>query len=687
VLDVPSFSQDHIDDPSIPLVITEGARKVDSVNSRNYCAIGVQGVWGWVGTNAKRGKTALIDWRSVALNGRTVYLAFDSDAMIKKEVHQALAQFKDFLESKEAKVNIVYLPEIDGLDKTGVDDFFVAGHTVDDLMKYAIRELKPMESEPDVAIKLPDDGRPTIQVDPTKITRTVDATLDALVTSGYEIYQRDGTIVAILRSLRKARHGLRDDAERLRIVQASTRYLQELATESAHYEVPSRFQEGSQYYRPGSCPENIINHIEARMGLPFPVLTGITTTPTIRDDGSILDQPGYDEATGLFYKPQCEYFPVPEAPRLEDAKTAIADLKEAFADFPFDQECHRSATLAACLSIVCRHMYRVAPLFAVTSNTRAAGKGLAVNVITLIATGEEPSKSSASRDDEEMRKQLLVIALDGDRTTVFDNYRGGTFGTPSLERVLTEPVIKDRILGKSASAEVMLQTVFFVTANNLQYAGDTARRVVPIALSPQVENPETRADFQHKDLLGWAKENHPRLLVAVLTIMRAYILAGKPAQSITPYGSFEEWSDLVRGALVWTGEPDPCEGRGAVEADADSGYESLRELLTSWEACYKPEARMYLKTIVSEIKKQLGSPHEGFEPNEKLIALGQALLAFDPKADGKLSALDALRLGRRLPVNNGRSRILENLTLRSERDNHTKTKNWWVEPYNGVVSF
>jgi hypothetical protein len=225
-------------------------------------------------------------------------------------------------------------------------------------------------------------------------------------------------------------------------------------------------------------------------------------------------------------------------------------MREVFEDFPFAQEYHRSAALAGVLSIPSRHLYRVVPLLAVTSNTRGSGKGLLVDVSTAIATGEEPSKSSASRDDEEMRKQLLVIALDGDRTTVFDNYRGGALGTPSLERVLTDPFVKDRILGKSESAEVMLQNVFFITANNLRYAGDMARRVVPITLSPNVENPETRSDFRHSNLLGWVKENHPRLLVEALTILRAYILAGKPAQNIPPYGSFEEWSDLVRSAIV-----------------------------------------------------------------------------------------------------------------------------------------
>ena len=34
----------------------------------------------WRGTNASGGKTPLICWQSIALNGRTIYITFDSDS-------------------------------------------------------------------------------------------------------------------------------------------------------------------------------------------------------------------------------------------------------------------------------------------------------------------------------------------------------------------------------------------------------------------------------------------------------------------------------------------------------------------------------------------------------------------------------------------------------------------------------
>ena len=71
----------------------------------------MSGVWNWRGTNELGGKTALPDWESIALNDREVFLVFDSDVMTKSGVHLALSRLKAFLESRHARVKVVYLPE------------------------------------------------------------------------------------------------------------------------------------------------------------------------------------------------------------------------------------------------------------------------------------------------------------------------------------------------------------------------------------------------------------------------------------------------------------------------------------------------------------------------------------------------------------------------------------------------
>jgi hypothetical protein len=100
VLDVHPFARHKLGDPSVPLFITEGTKKGDALVSRGLCAVTLLGVCCWRGKNDKGGKVALPEWEHIALNGRRVYVVFDSDVMTKPEVHAALARLKAFLEAK-----------------------------------------------------------------------------------------------------------------------------------------------------------------------------------------------------------------------------------------------------------------------------------------------------------------------------------------------------------------------------------------------------------------------------------------------------------------------------------------------------------------------------------------------------------------------------------------------------------
>jgi len=101
-LDVHPFCRESLRDPGVPLFVTEGIKKGDALVSRELCAVALIGVWNWRGTNERGGKMALPEWESVALNGRKVYVVFDSDVMEKREVNAALCRLKRFLESRGA---------------------------------------------------------------------------------------------------------------------------------------------------------------------------------------------------------------------------------------------------------------------------------------------------------------------------------------------------------------------------------------------------------------------------------------------------------------------------------------------------------------------------------------------------------------------------------------------------------
>ena len=156
VLDVHPRVQNMLGDPSVPLYITEGIKKGDALVSRGLCAVCLLGVWNWRGTNDQGGKVALPEWEHIALNGRQVYVVFDSDVMLKPQVYAALIRLKGFLESRGAKVAVVYLPATEGGSKQGVDDFLAAGNSVEDLLSLATTELRePPRDEEDEAMPIP----------------------------------------------------------------------------------------------------------------------------------------------------------------------------------------------------------------------------------------------------------------------------------------------------------------------------------------------------------------------------------------------------------------------------------------------------------------------------------------------------------------------------------------------------
>ena len=131
-LDVPPGVGALLDDPAVTLWITEGTRKADAAAALGLACVSLSGVWNWRGSNPVGGKVALSEWHDVALNGRRVVLAFDSDVVVKPAVSKALRELAGYLTSKGAKVAYLHLAQQD--DKAGLDDYIAAGHGVDDLL-------------------------------------------------------------------------------------------------------------------------------------------------------------------------------------------------------------------------------------------------------------------------------------------------------------------------------------------------------------------------------------------------------------------------------------------------------------------------------------------------------------------------------------------------------------------------
>jgi P4 family phage/plasmid primase-like protien len=129
-LDVHPRNRDKIVDPTVELWITEGVKKGDSLTSHGICAVSLTGVFNWRSQLGTLG-----DWEDVILKGRSVVICFDADARTNPNVLRAMIRFGRWLKSKGAKkVWYLILPaEIHGKPAKGVDDFFAAGGTLEEL--------------------------------------------------------------------------------------------------------------------------------------------------------------------------------------------------------------------------------------------------------------------------------------------------------------------------------------------------------------------------------------------------------------------------------------------------------------------------------------------------------------------------------------------------------------------------
>ena len=192
------------------------------------------------------------------------------------------------------------------------------------------------------------------------------------------------------------------------------------------------------------------------------------------------------------------------------------------------------------------------------------------------------TRTGYAHDPVEMGKQISATALAGDALVLFDNLaNGGLFGNPALDRALTGRTWRDRILGKlEMTPNLDLIAVFFASGNNTALCSDVARRIVQNRLECPHEHPEERTGFTIPDLLGHAAKHRGGLVIAVLTILRAYILAGKPRLDLTPM-DFVAWAGLIRNAVYWATGIDPCADHHEL-ADSNPERGQSAALVEAW---------------------------------------------------------------------------------------------------------
>jgi putative DNA primase/helicase len=439
------------------------------------------------------------------------------------------------------------------------------------------------------------EARVRIEVSPDNIGETVDKAEGVLRTSHLPIFQRAGFIVRAGQYIEKHADG------RTQLVlsahELGTAGLGEVLERVIQFEQRDARRTGKGV-KPVHAPELLLKTFLERGKLSgLSPLTGVTDIPLIRRDGTLLDGPGYDEATGIYYNPSALTLDIPADPTRDDAIAAVETLWHLIRDFPFQSNVDKAAAISAFISAVNRPTLGAIPLHAFSAPTPGSGKSLLATLVTIVATGGHPSFITQGPNDEELEKRISAQMLAGRQVINLDNCNRPLRGA-ALCNLLTAEQVSLRILGLSKMPEIASSSFILANGNNMRFADDMVRRTITSYIDPKMECPEAREI--NWDAKAEARRNRGKYVSACLTIMLAYQSAGSPRQT-TPLGSFEVWSRFVRDAIVWAGLPDPCANADKIR-EADPELERFLSVAQQWDKHFRNEWKK-LADVIAEANK------------------------------------------------------------------------------------
>lgn len=221
-----------------------------------------------------------------------------------------------------------------------------------------------------------------------------------------------------------------------------------------------------------------------------------------------------------------------------------------------------------------------------------------------------------------------------------------------------------RILGVSKTAIVSTRTLFLSSGNNVAPIKDMARRCITINLNPELEIPATRI-FKRPNLITEVLQERGFYVAAAITIVRAWIVAGKPKSKCKALAGFGEWSDLCRQSLLWLNYADPATSIfEAIKEDPDR--EVLGRLLMVWQLTFA--------NIPTMVREAVGKSH--LPGNEELREILHDI------ADER-GEINRLRLGRWIKRHEGQ--IVDGCRF-VRSDGSTSAEKWRVESVLSVSS-
>lgn len=404
------------------------------------------------------------------------------------------------------------------------------------------------------------------------------------------VFQRGDELVHLNRAVVEPGHSVDEygfGPDELVIVSASEPWLTGLASRRVDWGKTKKARDGRFYFAVEDPPPRIIKQVlKDTTSWPFPKLDAVLETVTMRPDGTILQEQGYDPKTRLFLDTGGVEFPkVKSKPTIDDAREALALLEDVVCDFPFDDSADdieglsRAVALSMMLCAVVRRILPICPGYGIDANEVSSGKTELAQVAACIATGRKTGERRFTNDEEELEKQLIAALWKGASVILFDNVGEATFITgDKLCAAITEEKSTGRILGESREVTVPTNALIIFTGNHLTVAGDMNDRILLAKIVPDRKIKERT--FKHgKPLWKHVVKRRPDIVHAVLTLIRAYLDAGEPI--VTNRSRFPDWERLCCEPLVWLGLPGPTLAFERAKRE-DPQLAALRKVMAAW---------------------------------------------------------------------------------------------------------
>ncbi|HEY8630560.1 MAG TPA: hypothetical protein VIL73_08500 [Gaiellaceae bacterium] len=374
------------------------------------------------------------------------------------------------------------------------------------------------------------------------------------------------------------------------------------------------------------CPVDVVQTLLAR--IPEELLGSlkcdrITDVPIFAANGELAATPGYNAGARAYFAPAPElgelvvktddWATLEEKAKHDEAVVAGMSTEATYAieqqrrdvrearelllsvveEFPFRDEASRAHAVCLMLEPFVRELVgdEPTPLFAVTAHQPRTGKTLLAQTCTYIGCGTIPA-TSYMNDDDELRKTVTAMILEGAPVVWFDNVKG-RMDSGALAGALTSARWTGRILGHTKTIGNMpVRNVWLMTGNNPTMHPELARRVVPIRL----DTPKPLGhEYDRPHLQEWAKKARARLVHACIVLVANYLTHRAELDfetgeyvAVTPetqdtLDSFPAWSRVMGGILAGANIDGFLENRDEWMQEAVADTAESQDFFVEWK--------------------------------------------------------------------------------------------------------